>query len=241
MPSNKASRRPSSPAASKPKNWPSHMPYLTAPLLAPTLSPAALTLLRSRAAAPHAIILPAAQPQGPCPLVKITPIASPSHPAKGQSGLFAARHLKPGTLILAYLGAIHGPSGPADADANADGNSDYDLALDRDAGLAIDAARAGNEARFINDYRGVAPRPNAEFRDAWDPARRLRGVAVCVLPPVQASNGKAKPKSKGIAKGEEILVSYGRGFWSARRGTEKESKGELQGAESMMKTWVGRS
>lgn len=78
-------------------------------------------------------------------------------------------------------------------------------------GIGIDADMWGNEARFINDYRGIAERPNAEFREVWDERRKERGMGVFVLP-----EGKSK-QGKGIKKGEEILVSYGRGFWGARK------------------------
>lgn len=76
----------------------------------------------------------------------------------------------------------------------------------------------GNEARFINDYRGVpgVERPNAEFKEIWDGNRKERGMGVWVLP--EGKNGKRK----GIRKGEEILVSYGRGFWGARKGSSND-------------------
>ena len=96
-----------------------------------------------------------------------------------------------------------------------DSSSNYDLCLDRESGLSIDAAIMGNEARFINDYRGISDAgPNAEFRDCLvltAPATCERRIGVFVL-----RAGKAGKKAKGIAKGEEILVSYGKGFWSNR-------------------------
>ena len=168
--------------------------------------------------------------QGPSPLVKISPITSPTHPAHAQSGLFAARDLKPGTFLLEYLGVIHAPPQPpppqeqqqeknhgddaahADPPVDPHSGSDYDLSLDRHAGLAIDAAAGGNETRFINDYRGVAERPNAEFRKVWVSARGEQGMGVWVLPVGKSGKGRA-----GIRRGQEILVSYGRGFWGARR------------------------
>lgn len=119
--------------------------------------------------------------------------------------------MKPGTFILQYLGEVHAPrldSGPA-PDPHA--SSDYDLSLDREQGIGIDACHKGNEARFINDYRGVAERPNAEFKEVWDERRKVRGMGVWVL-----GEGKSG-KGKGVKKGEEILVSYGRGFWGARK------------------------
>ncbi|EHK99733.1 hypothetical protein M7I_4413 [Glarea lozoyensis 74030] len=134
----------------------------------------------------------------------------------GQSGLFASMDLKPGTFILQYLGEIHcSPdprhSNPEDNIADTHSTSNYDLSLDRELGIGVDADKAGTEARFINDYRGVAERPNAEFKEIWDERRGERGMGVFVLP-----EGR-KGKNKGIRKGEEILVSYGRGFWGARK------------------------
>lgn len=143
--------------------------------------------------------------------MRITPITTPTHPACGQSGLFAARDLKPGTFIIQYLGEIHAPSIDMNSAPDAHANSNYDLSLDREHGIGIDADRRGNEARFINDYRGIADRPNAEFKEVWDERRKERGMGVWVL-----GEGKSG-KGKGLRKGEEILVSYGRGFWGARK------------------------
>jgi len=196
-----------------PKNWPPALPYLRTPSHSSSLTPDHISSLRKR---PNdTLSIPANTPKGPCPLVKITPITTPSHPANGQSGLFAAKDLKPGTFILQYLGEIHPttsvhPDGSLPVDPHA--NSNYDLSLDRELGLGIDADKRGNEARFINDYRGVADKPNAEFKEIWDERRKERGMGVWVLP-----EGKSG-KGKGVRKGEEILVSYGRGFWGARKG-----------------------
>lgn len=77
----------------------------------------------------------------------------------------------------------------------------------------------GNEARFINDYRGVADKANAEFKEMWDERRRERAMGVWVL--AEGKNGKGK--ARGVRKGEEILVSYGRGFWGARKGAEEDT------------------
>ncbi|KAL2069882.1 hypothetical protein VTL71DRAFT_14561 [Oculimacula yallundae] len=224
-----------------PKNWPPTLPYLTTPVYSPTLIATHLTSLRTRP--PNTPLLPPETPKGPCSLVKITPITTPSHPANGQSGLFATRDLKPGTFILLYIGEIHGsaisvsssssedPSSSTGLDTpgsvqteNADdikdkqsdphAHSNYDLSLDRLSGLGIDADKRGNEARFINDYRGVAAKANAEFLDVWDGKRGERGIGVWVLREGKNVKGKG---GKGIRKGEEILVSYGRGFWGARR------------------------
>lgn len=203
-----------------PRNWPEDFPYLTSPAYSTSLTKEQLQSCRTKPPATGEVLreIPRDLKLGPCPLVKITPINDPGHPACGQSGLFAARPLPPGSLILPYLGEYH----PADSAAHA--TSDYDLWLDRDAEVAVDAARMGNEARFVNDYRGVpgAVKPNAEFCEVWDLRRGEKGMAVFVLP----VGKKAKGKGGGIAKGEEILISYGKGFWGERKGEVHEGEGE---------------
>jgi hypothetical protein len=151
----------------------------------------------------------------PNPLVNIEAVTSQSHPAYPQCGLFAARALPPGTHILDYTGLLHSCPLPACA------SSDYDLAfLDRDASLAIDGAVMGNEARFINDYHGICAAPNAVFEEYFIKVKGSRGrdvwearMGVWVSPACE----------KGIAKGEEICLSYGRGFWKARLGIMEQA------------------
>lgn len=141
----------------------------------------------------------------PSRLVKITRITQSSHPANGEYGLFAAANLPPNNFILFYLGYVHSA-------AETDPTSNYDLSLDRELEIGIDANKMGNEARFINDYRGIQPAANAEFRDVMVNGQKWIGVFVLSA----GSNPKAK-RAKGISKGEEILVSYGKGFWTHRK------------------------
>ncbi|KAK4126879.1 hypothetical protein N657DRAFT_677596 [Parathielavia appendiculata] len=215
-----------------PANWPSHVPYLTVPAYSPHLGQAHFQALRTRPADPSDPIpeIPRDLRPGPCPAVRITPITDPNHPAHGQAGLFATRDLAPGELILPYLGEIHIGTAPfGDKTEGYDyAKSDYDLWLDRDADLAVDAARIGNEARFVNDYRGVPGRDgkkaNAEFRVVWDPRTGEKCMAVFVLPAGKRAVGRARVV--GIARGEEVLVSYGRGFWQGRREAEEQDADE---------------
>ena len=188
-----------------PKGWPPHLPYLISPTHSKLLAKDQLTALRTNS--PSLPQIPAEATATPYPVVKITPITNPSHPANGQAGLFATRHLKPGAFILLYLGNAHPEHDPSAA------SSDYDLWLDRDAGIAVDAARSGNEARFVNDYRGVKDRHNAEFKEVWSARHGQRCMAVFALPETKRRD---KRVAAGIAKGEEILVSYGKGFWGHR-------------------------
>lgn len=176
---------------SLPQRWPSNLQYLDA-LNYHSSVPADIrshinpSLQKTRKTGNH----PSRPP------VVIRPILEPSHPANGQCGLFATRKIPPRTLILDYLGEVHGDDRP---------DSDYDLSLYRtQAGLSVgvDASRMGNEARFINDFRGVKPKPNVVFDD-----RRTVAGDLCMS--VWSGIG-------GIEKGEEILISYGKEFWKAR-------------------------
>ncbi|KAI1472230.1 uncharacterized protein F4812DRAFT_454038 [Daldinia caldariorum] len=221
-----------------PKNWPPSLPYLQEPCFAPHVTKAQQQILRTRPRprdpesgstetemGADADIIPRDFPRGPSSLARILPITAPeSHPARGQSGLFAARPLPPGTLVLPYYGVVHSSSSPHATAHHHEQQSDYDLWLDRDAGLAVDAARAGNEARFVNDYRGVAARPNCEFRECWDLRRGERCMAVFVLRAGKKNAGNKKAAA-GVAKGEELLVSYGKGFWSKRRDELRDHEG----------------
>ncbi|KAI2617793.1 hypothetical protein GGR54DRAFT_640879 [Hypoxylon sp. NC1633] len=186
------------------------MPYLSQPAFAPHITKPQHQVLLTR---PPDLTteIPRDLLRGPSAFVKIVPIQDPSHPANGQCGLFATRHIAPGSLLLPYYGIVHSSLPPY---SSAHEKSDYDLWLDRDLALAVDAENAGNEARFVNDYRGVKERPNSEFRECWDLRRGERCMAVFVLP---AGKNAGKKAGGGIAKGEEILVSYGKGFWSKRR------------------------
>ncbi|KAF2807720.1 uncharacterized protein BDZ99DRAFT_63488 [Mytilinidion resinicola] len=196
--------------AVSPKGWPSGISYIRRPAYSKQLAPEVLTALNTPATTSPTIIKSAA----PYSNVRITPISSPTHPAHNQHGLFAAQSLQPNTLILPYLGYVHGK-------AEEDPASDYDLSLDRELGIGVDATRIGNEARFINDYRGVGPPvPNAEFRGVWldvGGGAVEKVMAVYVLSAGKSGKGA---RARGIKSGEEVLVSYGKGFWDERKGEE---------------------
>lgn len=204
---------------SLPENWPTspHVTYLTAPSLSKHLTPTQHLLL-SGPPPDNAPI----QSLSHVPPVQIQNITTAAHPAYTQRGLFASRALAPGSFILFYLGLVHNGTSPDN-----DPNSSYDLSMDRDADLAIDATHMGNEARFVNDYRGIPGRenqgPNSEFRDCWVRVSQKweRRVGVYVLPV-----GRAGKRKEGVGKGEEVMVSYGKGFWCRETGTGKDLEGE---------------
>ena len=211
-----------------PENWPNDVPYLTDLTYSPAVSAEQRTAL-SRTLSDNISWsqIPASQILFPSPLLSVKTIEAPeSHPAKGQRGLFAAQHLAPDLFLCLYLGHVH-----TNTLSDTDPNSDYDLNLDRDIGLSVDAAHSGNESRCANDYRGIAERPNAEFRDCYIQvpcAKRKSGmkwerrVGIFVL-----SAGKAAKRKNGIREGEEVLVSYGKGFWEARKVVAEFRKDEM--------------
>ncbi|KDQ54775.1 hypothetical protein JAAARDRAFT_135039 [Jaapia argillacea MUCL 33604] len=139
--------------------------------------------------------------------VIIRPVTAASHPAHGQFGLFASKKIPPRTHIIDYIGEVH-------ADERTD--SDYDLSLyrsnDGQVNVGVDARTMGNEARFVNDYRGIRAKPNAEFLEKRSASGELH---------MSVWSG-----NEGIKKGEEIVVSYGKGWWRAR------SCGQASGADS---------
>jgi hypothetical protein len=171
-----------------PKNWPAHIQYLTVPCFHSSISSDALLLIRgySEGTSP---------PLAPPSLGVIRPIMDPLHPANGQRGLFAARKIPARTLIVEYIGEVHSDERPT---------SDYDISLYRFPGesVGVDASTMGNEARFVNDYRGIQPKPNAEFVDQRTGGGDLR-IGIWSL-------------AKAIRRGDEIVVSYGKAWWTAR-------------------------
>ena len=135
---------------------------------------------------------------------QIKKILNPHHPAYGEYGLFASQTLVPDSLVLNYVGCV-------DLYSKANDSSNYSMNYIRGIhglpDLVIDAEKMGNESRFINDSRGISDKPNAKFELYKDKSSRTVQVGVWVL------------KNK-ISKGEEILVSYGKGFWNHRQSRE---------------------
>ncbi|KAK4613997.1 hypothetical protein CLAFUW4_09005 [Fulvia fulva] len=199
-----------------PDNWPQNIVYLSDL----KYTEAALELKPKLTLSPSDTgswtKIPIELTRSPCSRVKIVTIGDQKHPAYGQRGLFAAENLIPDAFILPYVGEVH-----CNSLSDTNPHSDYDLSLDREIGLSVDSAYAGNEARCCNDYRGVAERANAEWRDCYVqvPSMRRAGgkrwerrVGIFVV-----SAGKAGKRTAGIKAGEEILINYGKGFWEGRK------------------------
>jgi hypothetical protein len=157
--------------------------------------------------------------------VLIKRVVAPGHPAHGQRCLAAHRALRAGEVVIPYLGEIHATFARSEDDTEAaprtppvqpsHESSDYDLSLLRlssadprnpypgyHVSIGIDAAVMGNAARFVNDYRGIGTAPNAEFRLGRGPGGEVR-MEVHTL--------------RAVRKGDELLVSYGKGWWGARK------------------------
>ncbi|EPQ60978.1 hypothetical protein GLOTRDRAFT_69073 [Gloeophyllum trabeum ATCC 11539] len=176
----------------KPTNWPTNVQYIPQQCYHSSVPLEALSYIRGPLGKNASL---KSTNNGRSSSVIIRTITDPSHPAVGQCGLFAAKKIPPNTHIIDYSGEVHGD----------DRDSDYDLSLYRTQdglSIGIDALSFGNEARFINDYRGIRSKPNAVFQDRRTDAGELRmSVWSTSLP---------------IKKGQEILVSYGKGWWKAR-------------------------
>ncbi|SOV05766.1 uncharacterized protein UDID_06216 [Ustilago sp. UG-2017a] len=154
-----------------------------------------------------------------------------AHPSLGSFGLFAAQEIVPNTFIRPYLGVLH-------TKADADFHSTYDLSLCHDprllclqppqtnldtlllhaesvseqpdpSALYIDSQYWGNESRFVNDYRGIAQKPNVEFRSFI----QYNSTAE------QPQEGSQERFQMGlfatrlIRKGQELVINYGKSYW----------------------------
>ena len=132
-------------------------------------------------------------------------------------GLFAAAGFKAGDALGEYAGCIQSP------DLSSKGqHGQFAIELDTSKGfgcpvpLELDAKYVGNEARFINDYRGVASHPNVAFTTRAVPGRGV-WVQVSVI--------------AAIHPGDEILVDYGADF-QAFDAREPSAGGEASGGAS---------
>ncbi|KAG6332709.1 hypothetical protein ID866_6379 [Astraeus odoratus] len=186
---------------SRPALWPSDILFITSPCYHPSVSGNTRSFLANgsgHAGHPNSPGASTSANGTVNPFVRIRYISDASHPARGQYGLFAVRKIHPKTHIIDYIGEVHCQERP---------DSDYDLSLYRSqdgVNVGVDANEMGNEARFINDYRGVRSKPNAAFVEYRTNTGELR----------MSVWSQADP----IKKGDEILVSYGKSWWRFREG-----------------------
>jgi len=134
-------------------------------------------------------------------------ITDSSHPAYPAYGLFASRKLTSHEKIIDYHGYVT-------MNGDEDKHSDFTYCF-ANRRLVIDANKVGSIARFCNDFRGIRDKPNAEFFEYRDKAGDLK----CAI--------RVRKEIKAIAKGEEICVNYGKGFWVHRFGRDALEKASL--------------
>lgn len=166
----------------RPLNWPTSIMFITSPRYHSSVRPSTRTRLTNGALTPSRT----------ANVVRIKLITDSGHPTCGQYGLFALKKIPPRSHIIDYIGEVHCEERP---------DSDYDLSLYRSqdgVNVGVDASRMGNESRFINDYRGIQGKPNAEFVEYRTESGELR-MSIW-------------SKVEGIKKGDEILVSYGKSW-----------------------------
>jgi len=131
--------------------------------------------------------------------LKIIKIKNKKHPCYGEEGLFAGEDIEVGTPLLDYAGKVSVVVGE-ESDTN---RSSYLLNIFTDEEQAvyvdIDASRAGNESRFINDFHGTGQQPNSQFWPYYDETTGEKRMAIKTIKPISC--------------GQEILVDYGGRFF----------------------------
>ncbi|KAI9004771.1 hypothetical protein BC832DRAFT_520054, partial [Gaertneriomyces semiglobifer] len=135
----------------------------------------------------------------PSPNVRIMRIQDSRHPACGEDGVFAVQNLEPFTYLMDYLGTVHYAARSEDG---TDYLEDDGYTVSFHYPLLISGLTHGNEARFINDYRGISSRPNAFFETYRRPDGGVR-VGCWTL-------------NRAVQSGEEIVVTYGTDYWKLR-------------------------
>lgn len=132
--------------------------------------------------------------------VRVDDIKTINHPARnarnGSKGLFATQAFAAGEYIGSYGGEIK----RAEEDGVVSWNP-YQLTPDPDGDYYIDGESIGNELRYCNDPRGTDQEPNAQF---YQSDVRVGGFYVCDIYAI-----------KDIRPGDEILISYGDGYWES--------------------------
>ena len=127
--------------------------------------------------------------------LKIVKIKNKKHPCYGEYGLYMGEDVEKGVALLDYAGKVNVVVGE-ETDTS---KSSYLLNIftDEEQGVYvdIDASRAGNESRFINDFHGTGQQPNSQFWPYYDETTGEKRMAIKTIKP--------------IISGQEILVDYG--------------------------------
>ncbi|PWZ01177.1 hypothetical protein BCV70DRAFT_188355 [Testicularia cyperi] len=166
------------------------------------------------------------------------------HPSLGSCGLFAAQPIPSNTFVRPYLGVLHrkcdadryshydlhlgndrrislaspSASEPRSKESpETSSNTKSESDPDGERNIYIDSRFWGNESRFTNDYRGIAERPNVEFRSF---VQKTGGGDL--------KFGMGIWTIKPIRRGEELVVNYGKSFWRHHDEVENENESESE-------------
>ena len=126
----------------------------------------------------------------------------PSTIAGAGKGLFAEKRFRPGETVARYSARR--------VSATSSGG-DYSLGIGANRHLNSDS-KQNFVGRYANDPRGTTKRANVRFSKSNNVQQR-KGRAT---QPMKAT--------KAIRKGDEVLVSYGAGYWNTQGAGKKKNK-----------------
>jgi hypothetical protein len=178
-----------------PTDWPEEFIYILESFSA-DLHPMILKNLLFAAGVDQELVVPLIDEKKVHPHLVIKKLAA-RHPLSGQRGVFATEGICAGTDLGEYVGQIRlidaaWPLDPTECDYS------WTLRMDRFF-FIIDAQKWANELAFVNDYRGVASKPN--IAPKWVVHRSSYHLVFHTISP--------------IAQNEEILIDYGADYWKA--------------------------
>ena len=124
-------------------------------------------------------------------------INHPAFVARGSKGLFADVSFAADDYIGSYGGKIIYFKDDLEEDVSS--WNPYQLTPDPNGNYYIDGLEIGNELRYCNDPKGTDREPNARF---YQSDVTIGDFFVCDVHAI-----------RDIAPGEEILISYGDGYW----------------------------
>ncbi|KAJ3237309.1 hypothetical protein HDU81_009645 [Chytriomyces hyalinus] len=223
-----------------PRNWPSNITFASDYIISPDLGIDALPPVSPAQQLKHKFPTLHPKPYA-APLAQIAKITDPKHPAYTQNGLFSLRDIPCNTHIVDYIGlVISADSAVVQVsdyvlDFGGGGTGCSILAQDgvTEIRLAVDGQMIGNEGRMVNDARGVpcnafeqfdrrskkaVKKPQnpefAHFASKSKPNVEFRSY-------VSSKNGEMRMgffccSPSGIRAGQELLISYGKGYWLSR-------------------------
>lgn len=96
--------------------------------------------------------------------------------------------------------------------------------------LYLDSRYWGNESRFVNDYRGIAQKPNVEFRSF------IQNDSASTSDESQEDDKQRFQmglfSTRLIRKGQELVINYGKSYWIHHDQLEEMEKAKAKAAEA---------